>query len=75
MVYEETTIVYQCVRLFSSKRIRKKVSYANLTWVKQIEKSFFCGFNLSNHDIISVLCKHVMLRFVTASRSENGCGE
>ena len=33
------------------------------------KKSFCCGFNLSNNDIISVLYKHVMLRFVT--RSEN----
>ena len=29
------------------------------------KKSFRCGFNVSNDDIISVLCKHVMLRFVT----------
>ena len=35
------------------------------------KKSFCCGFNLSNDDIISVLCKHMMLRFVTTSRSEN----
>ena len=39
------------------------------------KKSFCCGFNLSNDDIISVLCKHVMLRFVTTSRFENGCGK
>ena len=39
------------------------------------KKSFCCGFNLSNDDIISVLCKHVMLCFVTTSRSENGCGK
>ena len=38
------------------------------------KKSFCCGFNLSNDDIISVLCKHVMLRFVTTSRSENEYG-
>ena len=36
----------------------------------EFEKSFCCGFYLSNDDIISVLCKHVMLRFVTTSRSE-----
>ena len=36
------------------------------------KKPFYCGFNLSNGDIISVLFEHVMLRFVTASRSENG---
>ena len=50
------------------------------------KKSFRCGFNVSDDDIISVLCKHVMLRFMTTSRSENevwilearsenGCGE
>ena len=38
------------------------------------KKSFCCGFNLSNDDIISVLCKHIMLRFVTTSRSENEYG-
>ena len=38
------------------------------------KKSFCCGFNLSNDDIISVLCKHVMLRFVTTSRSKNENG-
>ena len=38
------------------------------------KKPFCCGFNLSNDDIIFVLCKHVMLRFVTTSRSENGYG-
>ena len=40
----------------------------------EFEKSFCCGFYLSNDDIISLLCKHVMLRFVTTSRSENGHG-
>ena len=39
------------------------------------KKSFCCGFNPSNDDIISVLCKHAMLRFVTISGSENGCGK
>ena len=38
------------------------------------EKSICCGFNLSSDDIVSVLYKHVMLRFVTTYRSENGCG-
>ena len=38
------------------------------------KKSFCCCFNLSNDDIISVLSKNVMLRFVTTSRSENGYG-
>ena len=36
---------------------------------------FCCSFNLTNDDMISVLCKHVMLRFVTTSGSENGCGK
>ena len=39
------------------------------------KKSFCCGFNLNNDEITSVLCKHVMLRFVTTSRSENRCGK
>ena len=37
-----------------------------------VNKSLCCSFNLSNDDIIFVLCKHVMLSFVTTSRSENG---
>ena len=66
MVYKGTTVVYQRVRRFNSKEIRKKVQY---------EFEVCCSFNLSNDDIISVLCKHVMLRFVTTSGSENGCGK
>ena len=53
---------------------------------KDLKTSFCGGFILSNDDIISVLCKHVMLRFVTLfqvwnrvwileTRSENGCGK
>ena len=38
------------------------------------KNSFGCVINLSNDDIISVLCKHVMLRFVITSRSEEGNG-
>ena len=40
------------------------------------KKSLCYGFNLSNDDIISVLIlnKHVILRFVTTSRCENGDG-
>ena len=38
------------------------------------EKSVCRGFNLSTDDIVSVLCKHVMLRFLTTYRSENGRG-
>ena len=34
-------------------------------------KKYFC----CNDDIISVLCKLVMLRFATTSGSENGCGK
>ena len=30
-----------------------------------LKRSFCGGFNLSNDGIISALCKHVMLRFVT----------
>ena len=42
---------------------------------KWILRNLFCGgFNLSNDDIISVICKHVMLHLVTAYRSENGYG-
>ena len=33
MVYERTTVVYRCVRRFNSKRIRKKVKYANSKWI------------------------------------------
>ena len=36
-----------------------------------LKNSFCCGFNISNDDVISVLCKDAMLRFVTSSRSEN----
>ena len=35
-------------------------------------KSFCRCFNLSNDEIISVLCKNVMLHYVATSRSENG---
>ena len=34
----------------------------------------FSSFNSSNDDIISAICKHVMLRLVTTSRYENGYG-
>ena len=64
--------MYECVRRFNSKGVRKKVQYE---FEMDFKKSFSCGFNLSNDDIISVLCKHVMLRFVTTSRFENGCGK
>ena len=70
MVYEGTTVVYQCVRRLNSKWIRKKVLKANSKWI--LGNPFCCGFNLSNDGIISVLCKHMMLRFVTTPRSKNG---
>ena len=38
------------------------------------KKSVCCGFRLINDNIISV-CKHVMLCFVTTSRTEKGCGK
>ena len=46
---------------------------------RQIRNGFseiiLCRLNLSNDDIICVLCKHVMLGFVTNGRSENGRGK
>ena len=48
----------------------------SVIWEFEIDfkKSFCCSFNLSNDDIISVLCKHVMLHFVTNFRFENEYG-
>ena len=37
-----------------------------------LKKSFCCAFNLSNDDIISVLCKQFILRFVTISSLKTG---
>ena len=34
-----------------------------------VKTSFSSGFNLSNDNIISVLCRHVMLHFVATFRS------
>ena len=46
---------------------------------RQIRNGFseiiLCRLNLRHDDIIYVLCKHVMLRFVTTGRSENGRGK
>ena len=78
---------YGCVSVCSSFQfhmIKKESVICEFEMV--LKKSFCGGFNLSNDDIISVLCKHVMLRFVTLfqvwnrvwileTRSENGCGK
>ena len=42
---------------------------------KRILRNLFNAVLISNDAIISVLCKHVMLRFVTTSMSENVCGK
>ena len=34
----------------------------------------YCGFNLSNDDVISVLCKNVMSRFVTTFKPKKWDG-
>ena len=67
---------HSCVSMCSSYQfqINKKESVTG-EFEMDFKKSFCCGFNLSNDDITSVLCKHVMLRFVTTSRSENRCGK
>ena len=54
--------------------MNKKESVMCEEFEMDFKKSFCCGFSLSNDDIISVLCKHVMLRFLTTSRSENEYG-
>ena len=69
MVYEGITVVHQCVRCFNSKW--KK---CNMRIRKYISRNRY-RFSLSNDDTISVLCKRVMLRFVTTSMTENGCGK
>ena len=60
-----------CVPMCSSFQFQmnKKESVIRMDF----KKSFCCCFNFSNVDIISGLCKHVMLRFVTTTRSENQC--
>ena len=57
---------YGCVSVCSSFQFHmiKKESVI-CEFEMALKKSFCGGFNLSNDDIISVLCKHVMLRFVT----------
>ena len=66
---------YGCVSMCSSFQfhMNKKESVI-YEFETDFNKSFCCCFNLSNDDIISVLSKNVMLRFVTTSRSENGYG-
>ena len=55
---------YGCVSMCSSFQfqVNKKES-ALCEFEMDFKKSFCRGFNLSNDDIISVLCKHVMLSF------------
>ena len=67
---------HSCVSMCSSYQfqINKKESVTG-EFEMDFKKSFCRGFNLGNDDITSVLCKHVMLRFVTTSRSENRCGK
>ena len=64
---------YGCVSTCSSFQFQRNKK-ESVTWIRN---GFFCccSFNLTNDDMISVLCKHVMLRFVTTSGSENGCGK
>ena len=45
-----------------------------MTLEMTFKRSICCGFLLINDNIISV-CKHVMLCFVTTSRTEKGCGK
>ena len=67
---------HSCVSMCSSYQFQmKKKESVTGEFEIDFKKSFCCGFNLSNDDITSVLCKHVMLRFVTTSRSENRCGK
>ena len=66
---------YGCVSMCSSFQfhMNKKESVI-YEFEMDFKKSFCCCFNLSSDDIISVLSKNVMLRFVTTSMSENGYG-
>ena len=78
---------YGCESVCSSFQFQmNKTQSVICKFEMDLKKSFCGGFNLSNDDIISVLCKHVMLRFVTLfqvwnrvwileTRSENGCGK
>ena len=50
-----------------SKKEITTCKFENDGWI--LRNLFFC-----NDDIISVLCKQVMLRFVTTYRSERGYG-
>ena len=66
---------YGCVSMCSSFQfhMNKKESVI-YEFEMDFKKSFCCFFNLCSDDIISVLSKNVMLRFVTTSMSENGYG-
>ena len=66
---------YGCVSMCSSFQfhMNKKESVI-YEFEMDFKKSFCCCFNFSSDDIISVLSKNVMLRFVTTSMSENGYG-
>ena len=75
MVYERTTVVYQSMCSSFPFQMKQKRLSVICEFEMDFKKYFCCCFNLSNDHIISVLCKHVMLRFVTTSRSENGCGK
>ena len=69
MVYEGTVSMCSSFQFQMNKKESVMCEFE-----MDFKKSFCCGFNLSNDDIISVLCKHVMLRFLTTSRSENEYG-
>ena len=56
---------YGCVSVCSSFQFHMNKKESVICELEMVlKKSFSGGFNLSNDDIISVLCKHVMLRFV-----------
>ena len=59
---------YGCVSMCPSFQFQM---YNKESLICEFKKSFCCG--LISAMIISVLCKHVMLCFVTTSRSENEC--
>ena len=57
---------YGCESVCSSFQFQMNKKQSVICEFEMDLKTSLCGaFNLSNDDIISVLCKHVMLRFVT----------